>query len=140
MIVDDQHRDLHDTAQQVCLSLDFDGFVLLPDECQKAMIDLALRCGCTHVSWFTYGVNRYSPEDRRLNLGEIKTDSGQERAERRLALDVWSAIDHGCWADPAHYEQVEEEGYAFDDLLKARDKLLAEFAVRGGVPFADVKD
>ena len=52
MIVDEQHLRLHEAAQEVCLKLDADSFVLLSDEAKDAMIELAMLCGCSHVPWF----------------------------------------------------------------------------------------
>jgi hypothetical protein len=44
MIVDDEHRNLHDRAQDVVLSIT-----------KKYLRELAMFCGCSHVEWFSAG-------------------------------------------------------------------------------------
>lgn len=56
MIVDDQHRQLHDAAQELVLSVNDFYFLMLPPTVKERLQDLAMYCGCSHVSWFSHKV------------------------------------------------------------------------------------
>ena len=58
MIVDDQHRNLHDAAQEAVLSISLFYFLALPSDTQSKLQQLAMYCGCAHVPWFAYKVNQ----------------------------------------------------------------------------------
>ena len=58
MITDPLHEALHSAAQEVCLSIGYDSYVLLSDKCKEALQQLAIFCGCTHVSWSKEKSNR----------------------------------------------------------------------------------
>lgn len=53
MIVDDQHLQLHEAAQEFVLSVDKWNFYKLPPKSRKLLQDLAMYCGCSHVPWFS---------------------------------------------------------------------------------------
>jgi hypothetical protein len=55
MIVDDEHRNLHDRAQDVVLSITKKSFLGLPPDTQEYLRELAMFCGCSHVEWFSAG-------------------------------------------------------------------------------------
>ena len=63
MIVDDQHLQLHEAAQLFVLSIDGLSFDLLPPKSQKRLQDLAMYCGCSHVSWFSTTVRLRGGEE-----------------------------------------------------------------------------
>lgn len=56
MIVDRQHRDLHDAAQEAVLSISMFYFLAMPSDAQKKLQHLAMHCGCSHVPWFSHEV------------------------------------------------------------------------------------
>lgn len=53
MITDPVHERLHYSAQEVCLALGVNDFNRLDEKTQRALQDLAMYCGCSHVPWFS---------------------------------------------------------------------------------------
>jgi len=52
MIVDEQHRALHFSAQEVCASLQAGEFASLNERARVALTQLAIYAGCTNAAWW----------------------------------------------------------------------------------------
>lgn len=70
MPVDPLHEALHDTAQELCLSLSVADVEKLGGESQEALMKLAMFSGVTNVSWWRPSKDASGADSKQTKEGE----------------------------------------------------------------------
>ncbi len=138
MIMDEQHRALHLTAQEVCAALSVEEFGRLNSRVQVALTQLAIYAGCTHVAWWPTWLNREEAVTQaRILFGGTTMPELIDFPEEDLRIERWRSM--GSVGDPANAVRIlhvpsgivmesSERGSYHLNRRRALDKLRARLA------------
>jgi hypothetical protein len=105
MIVDEQHRVLHLTAQEVCAALSVEEFQRLNPRAQVALTQLAIYAGCTQVAWWPTWLNREEAVAKVGILFEGTTvPEVSDFPEEDLRIERWRST--GSVGDPSNAVRI----------------------------------